>query len=170
MNQHVPIGNGVRLPVLHDPEPVQLLTPQLFEAYAPLMWEHFCKVVERNGITDFTADDIIEMARNGSCVLLAVVNDRTGLNPDREVFLSFALEVVTYPQKSGINILAIGGSDVGEYHAKFWEQFKGWAFMNGAKFIEASVGPAMQRMLKKWNFKYQRTLVRLDLPEKPNGY
>jgi len=159
-------GTGIKLPPLYGPEPIQLVSKQLIEAYAPLMYEHFRVMVERHNIDEFIAEDLFDMALNGRCVLIAVATDRTGLNPDREVKLSLAIEVVQYPRKSGINILAIGGDDLAMLKNKFWEQFQGWAYMNGARFIEASVSPAMERMTRPWGMLPVRKTVRMDLTEK----
>lgn len=170
MNEHTTTTTGYKVPPLHGPEPVQMVNAQMIEAYAPLMHPHFARMIERHGITEFTAEDLFQMAMTGQCVLIAVANDKTGLNPDREVFLSVAIEVVQYPRKHGINILALGGNRLDDTLAVFWEQFKGWTYMNGARFIEASVSPGMERMLRKWGFQPVRKLVRVDLSEKHNEH
>jgi len=162
----VPDGlEGVSLPPLGEYEPLQLCTPQLLEAYWPIIRPHLDRCVRKSLRGEYEVDDLKFLAQHGHITIIAFANDLTGLHPDRDCCLVLAIEPVSYPRLNGINILAMGGRDLGLMERKFWKHIKYWAYMNGARTIEASVSPAMQRVLARLGFLPVYMQVRCDLTE-----
>lgn len=164
MNDMTPIE--LSYPPLTDYEPVQLVTADLIEAFWPLCRPLLDRCVRETMHGEFTVDDLRAFALAGRITFFIVTNDRTGRNPYKDVVMCLAIEPILYPSLPGINIMAMGGVDLGKNKAKFWQQFKGWAFMSGARFIDAMVSPRMQRILARWDFEQVYVHMRLDLTEK----
>jgi hypothetical protein len=155
-------------PLRDEFEPVQLMTPHLLEAFWPLARPLLDRCVREAMHGEFEVDDLHRLALEGKVVIFVFTNDRTGTNPQREVALAFAAEPVMYPRLPAINILAMGGKGFDVLQKKYWDYVKGWAFMNGARAIEAWVSPAMQRVLSRWGYKPIYTHLRCDLTEMNN--
>lgn len=150
---------------LTEIEPVQLITPHLIEAFWPLVRPQLERCVVEAMKGEMEVDDIKTLLLQGKVAIVIFTNDRTGTNPYRKVELSIVVEPILYPRMSGINILAIGGSNFRNLHKKYGEQFMGWARMNGAQFVDALVGPGMQRIAKRLGFKPVYTHVRYKFSE-----
>lgn len=142
--------------------PVQLVNAQLVELFWPAIRPMFDKCVRKAMHGELEVDDIKAMALAGQIVIMVFTDDMTGLGA---VDLAVAIEPVSYPRLPGINIIAMGGTNFGLIQQKYWTYFKGWAMMNGAKMIEASVSPAMARILRKYGYVEEYTHVRCRLME-----
>jgi hypothetical protein len=109
-------------------------------------------------------DDIKSFALAGKVVIMVFTrNSDPSLNEPVE--LAIAIEPVAYPRLPAINIMAMGGTNFGLIQTKYWTYFKGWAMMQGARAIEASVSPAMMRVLRRYGYKEIYTRARCDLME-----
>lgn len=160
---------------LHEPQaeyaplteilPVQLVNAQLIDAFWPLVRPLLDRCVREAMHGEMVVDDIRAMALSGQLSLMVFTNDRTGSNPYRTVELAIAIEPVVYPRLPAINIVAMGGTNFGLIQKKFWKMFRDWAYMNGARVIEASVSPAMLRILKRYGYEPVYTQVRYHLTE-----
>lgn len=150
---------------LEEYAPVQLANTHLIDAFWPLVKPLFERCIDRAMHNEYNVDHIKQMVLQGKLTVIVITNDRTGEHPDRDVQLAIAVEPVTYPKLPAINIMAIGGTRLALLHGKFWDQFKGWAYMNGARAIEAYVQPGMRRIIERWEFKPVYTVMRLSLME-----
>jgi len=166
IDAHEPVQ---QYPALTAFEPVQLATPQLLHTFWPHVEPLFTECVNRALHGEFEASDLLDRALSGQISIMVIANDRTGTNPNLEVKLAAALEAIIYPKYANINILAFGGRDVRNMADKFWVMFKGWCLMNGARSIEASVNPYMERLLRPLGFKVMYRNVRCSLTENSNG-
>jgi hypothetical protein len=79
-----------------------------------------------------------------------------------DVDLAILLEPAIYPTKNAMNIVIVAGKNLGHYYNKYWKFLCGWAYLNGAKEFEAYVSPAMERILKRYDF--ERTCVHVRMP------
>lgn len=150
-------------PVTGEVRPVQLVTPQLIELFWPTIRPLFKRCVEKAMKGELDVDDIKGAALAGQLVIMVFTDSTVGLGT---VDLAIAIEPVAYPKLPGINIVAMGGTGFGLIQAKYWTYFKGWAMMNGATMIEASVSPAMARILRKYGYVEEYRHVRCRLMEK----
>lgn len=144
-------------------QPLQVTTPQQLAVFWPLAGPHLDRCVKGALHGEYTIQDLYDMVAGAKAVLFVVTNDPTGAREDADVSLAWVVEPVIYPRLNTINILALGGRDFSETQRAHWEDFKGWAYMNGARAIEASVSPAMARMLKRWGYKPVYQTVRVSL-------
>ena len=144
-------------------QPVQLSTRQLVDTFWPLAGPLLDRCVCKATRGEYLVEDLYRMAIEGRAVVFVVTNDPTGMSEDTHVTLALVVEPVLYPRLNTINIIALGGSSFNEVQRRHFESFKGWAYMNGARAIEASVSPAMMRVLKRWGFEPAYVHARLML-------
>ena len=157
---------SANLKVVRDPldgyEPLFLSTVQLFDGYWPQVEELLTPVVEEAMHGEMSTMDIYERVKAGQMVCL-VVKDDTGEVPD--VALALVLEVTVFPAKTLLNIVAVGGCQLDLLQSRFWRHVCSWAFMNGAREMQAMVSPAMARVNSRYGFKPVYTVMRMPLTE-----
>ncbi len=140
-------------------QPLQLVNAQLVELYWPTIRPLLDRCVREAMHGELEVDDIKALALAGQLVIMVFTDGKMG------VHLAVVIEPINYPKLPGINIVAMGGTNFGLIQKKYWTYFKGWAMMNGAKMIEASVSPAMARILRKYGYVEEYTHVRCRLME-----
>lgn len=150
---------------LHKYEPIQVATTHLVDAYWPLAEPLFKRCIDKAMHGECHVEHFKEMVLQRAASLIVIANDSTGTHPERDVKLALLVEPVAHPNLPAINILAIGGRDLSMLKREYWDQFKGWAYMNGARAIEAYVQPGMQRIIQRWDFKPAYTVMRCSLTE-----
>ena len=130
-----------------------LNTPELIEQHWPDVARLVAPVVEHAARGEFSVDDL--------GAFLTSEQAWAGLAVDEQgPALAMVFEFRHYPAKTVINIMAIGGRDLGQVAMTFWPQFLAWAKESGAAEIEASVSPAMARVLKNLGFQHTYDVVR----------
>tara|TARA_R110000765_G_scaffold81272_3_gene158998 strand:+ start:1371 stop:1868 length:498 start_codon:yes stop_codon:yes gene_type:complete len=143
-------------------EPLLLSTVEMLNAYWPQTSAVLKRCVDDAMHGEMTMEDIYESVKSGRMYALIAKND-DGELPD--VALALILETQAYPQFTVLNIAALGGRELDLLKSKFWKHVCSWAFMNGVRTIQASVSPAMARILKRYGFNKIYETVRLDLTE-----
>jgi len=146
-----------------DYEPLFLSSVNILDIY----WGQTCEVLGPcidNAIHgEMTLDDIYDGIKAGRMYCLVFKNDEGEL-PD--VALAMILELVVYPQYTVMNIAAIGGRELERLlKNKFWKHICSWAYMNGVRQMQASVSPAMARIIKSYGFKPVYQTLRMNLTE-----
>jgi hypothetical protein len=134
-------------------KPLFLTTPELLEAH----WES-CKpllqpVVDKAAKGEFTMQDLHDMVTSKEAFVFTIMAEKP--------VLAMVFEFRRYPQKENINIVAIGGANLGDVARDFLPKFQAWAKEFGVSEIEASTSPAMTRILKKIGFRHTYDFVRL---------
>ena len=143
-------------------EPLLLATVEALDAYWPQTAAVLQRCVDDAMHGEMTMDDIYAGVKAGRLYALIAKND-DGELPD--VALALILETQAYPQFTVLNIAALGGRELDLLKSKFWGHVCSWAFMNGIRTMQASVSPAMARILKRYGFNKFYETVRLDLTE-----
>jgi hypothetical protein len=143
-------------------EPLLLSTVEMLDAYWPQTAAVLQRCVDDAMHGEMTMQDIYESVKAGRMYALIAKND-DGELPD--VALALILETQAYPQFTVLNIAALGGRELDLLKSKFWKHVCSWAFMNGVRTMQASVSPAMARILKRYGFNKIYETVRLDLTE-----
>jgi hypothetical protein len=153
-------------PDVEDPlagfEPLLLSTVELLDMYWLALLPALQRVVDEAMHGEMTTNDIYEAIKAGRMYGAVAKND-DGEEP--EVALVMILETVAYPQYTVLNIVALGGRELDLFKSKFWEHMCSWAFMNGVRTMQASVSPAMARILKGFGFESVYATVRKSLTE-----
>lgn len=152
-------GDVIRMGADDNIYPVQLVNAQLVEQHWPAIRPLLERCVAEAMHGELEVDDIKALALAGQLVVMIFTDGRARID------LAVVIEPVSYPRLPGINIVAMGGTNFGLIQKKYWNYFKGWAMMNGAKMIEASVSPAMARILRKYGYAAEYTHVRCRLME-----
>ena len=155
------VESGVESP-LAGFEPLMLSTVELLDTYWLALLPALQRVVDEAMHGELTTDDIYTAIKAGHMYGVVAKND-DGEEP--EVALVMILETITYPQYVVLNIVALGGRELDLVKSKFWKHMCSWAFMNGVRTMQASVSPAMARILKGFGFESVYVTVRKSLTE-----
>lgn len=153
---------------LTEYQPLLITTQQQVDTFWPFARPLLERCVKETMHGELEIDDIRALVVAQKAFLFVLTNDRTGTNPDLDVRLALAVEIIQYPRLPTLNVLALGGTDLSLFHKQFWKQFCGWAYMNGVRAIDGWVGPAMRRVLTRFGFKQVYSHMRLELTEAPN--
>lgn len=151
-----------------DPVPIEdyelllLSTKEQYDKY----WTRTSKLIDQ-GIDrtlqgELTAQDIYQMATQNRAFIFIYKCDK-GIQPD--VKLVLVMQPCDYPKLPAFFVLLIAGENMKEFLDRFWEKICGWAYVVGARYIDAAVSPAMERILKLRKFEAVTTIVRTDLSE-----
>ncbi len=106
---------------------------------------------------EFTTDDLKKFIADKTAFAGYVMED------SGEITVCFVWEMVFYPRKTGVNIMALAGRKFYrscEHYLRFME--KVWR-MQGATFVECSSTPAMARFLSRAGFAEVYRLSRKEL-------
>ena len=137
-------------------DPQLLGTQELIKAYWPqvALILRSCVKDEVPSMSDL--ESILEDLLAGRKQLFIV-------HKEMDVKLAIVTEVNLYADLASLSIVALGGEQLTLFKSKFWTAFKGWAYMNGVRLIEADVSPAMERVVKPYGFERESIRVRMPL-------
>ena len=155
------VESGVESP-LAGFEPLLLSTVELLDTYWLALLPALQRVVDEAMYGEMTTDDIYNAIKAGHMYGIVFKSD-DGEEP--EVALVMILETVAYTQYTVLNVVALGGRELDLFKSKFWKHICSWAFMNGVRTMQASVSPAMARILKGFGFEPVYVTVRKSLTE-----
>ena len=94
------------------------------------------------GHGDFEIDDIKVLVDDGRAFIVV-------LEHDGSMVLASACEVITYPRRSVMNVMAIGGKGLDVMFGEFWSQVADMGRILGVDAVRGSVRPSMQRYCKR---------------------
>lgn len=107
-------------------------------------------------VEEFTPDKILQAAIHAQMFLFVVLDD---MNVELVVVLSTAPSD-TLP---AVNIVTVAGRNLRKHIKDYWEHFKGWCVMYGARAIDAYVPDRMENFVEKLGLKRETVHVRLRL-------
>jgi hypothetical protein len=162
MQQLKLVENTPRVDTLEGYEPLLLSSVEMLDTYWPQTAAVLQRCVDEAMHGELTMQDIYEGVKAGRMYALIAKND-AGEIPD--VALALILDLQAYPQFTVLNIAALGGRELDLLRSRFWKHVCSWAFMNGVRTMQASVSPAMARILRRYGFVKVYETVRLDLTE-----
>ena len=94
------------------------------------------------GHGDFQIDDIKALVNDGLAFIVT-------LERDGKTILAAACEVISYPRRSVMNVMAIGGERLNVMFGTFWNQIVEMGRTLGVDAIRGSVRPSMQRYCQR---------------------
>lgn len=94
------------------------------------------------GHGDFVIDDIKVLVDEGKAFIVV-------LEDGGRMILASACEVISYPRRSVMNVMAIGGSGLDVMFGEFWSQVADMGRILGVDAVRGSVRPSMQRYCKR---------------------
>jgi hypothetical protein len=134
-----------------------LATPEQVAAQWPRIEHLIERCVSEAVKGEFTAADIYERALRGDALPFY------GSDGD-EVTIAGALEIVRYPRKTALSVMAMAGSRLAESAADAFGEITKFGRGIGADFIEASAPPAVARLLRMTlGFEPQYQVLRINL-------
>jgi hypothetical protein len=146
-------------------EPLLLSTPAALAAFWPLAEPLLRRAIAKAVNGEFTLEHLYAQAVAGKVSVFVLTNDKRGVAPpeQRKVKLAMVVEVINYPSLAALNIVIMGGSGLRQFWKMFWQQFSGWAYMNGIRVVEGWVSPSMQRVTSSLGFSPVYTKMRFAL-------
>jgi hypothetical protein len=124
--------NEYQLTVL-QPASVEILWPDLYALLAP---------AEKFAHGEFLIEDILSMVQNEKA-FVAVMSHR------KHIDLAIVFEVMVYPRKTILHVLAMGGSGFDKVMNSCWKDLERLALCVGASSIRAMVRPSMKRYARR---------------------
>lgn len=132
------------------------LRPDEVDMYWHEIEPEFQRVVSKAAQGEFLVSDVRNQALRGEATIGVAFEGN-------ELVMALAFEFRHYPQKLGVNVLAMGGRRLMEFMGKFLEPFKAFCRSAGADWIECAVSPGMERMHHRSGFRTVYRNLRLDL-------
>ena len=108
-------------------------------------WQEIREFLDRGtqyGHGDFEIDDILRLVNEGKAFIMV-------LERSSRTILASACEVITYPRRSVLNVMAIGGEGLDVMFGEFWSQVADVGRILGVDAVRGSVRPSMQRYCKR---------------------
>lgn len=138
-------------------KPVLLSTQEQLNAY----WPQVETLLLTAPITeDFTIDKIYQAAMAAQMFIFVFVKETVDGD---EVELVLVVSPTSSDTVPGINIITVAGKNLKQHISDFWEYFKGWCVMNGARAIDAYVPDRLEGFVEKLGLKRETVHVRLRL-------
>ena len=144
-------------------EPLILSGAQHMAGYWPQAAALLQPVVDGAMHGEMTIDDIYQAVADGRMYCIVFKDDTAGEVP--AVALALVLELVAYPRKTMMGIVAVGGQELGLFQSRFWKHICSWAYMNGVREMQAMVSPAMARVIGRYGFAQVYNVMRLPITE-----
>lgn len=148
-------------PVPKKYEAIHLSTQEAYDKYWAQCVPHLQRCIETmHG--EATVEDLYAACLKGEMFSIVAKNDDTEV-PD--VKLIIILQVLSYPRYNTMNVVALGGKDLKNSMKEHWSDVQGWARICGARQIECSVAPAMERILSAAGFERKYVQLKQNLME-----
>lgn len=139
---------------------IQMLsTVELLNKYWEASAPHLTKWIKRNEHKNITLEDIYMGVCEARLFMFVWKKDEE--MPKVKLVLIF--ELASYDKTPSMNILCISGTGLVEFGKKYWDYFKGWAYIAGARGFDAFVPPALERVLEQFGFARASIHVRQPL-------
>ncbi len=138
-------------------KPVLLSTQEQLNAY----WPQIEPLLASAPVAEEFSPDVLYQAALSSQVFIFVFVKET--DDGDEVELVLVVSVTPSETMPTMNIITVAGKNLKKHINDFWEFFKGWCIMNGARAIDAYVPERMEQLLEPLGLKRETVHVRLRL-------
>lgn len=138
-------------------KPLLLSTQVQVAAY----WPQIEKLLLTAPISEeFSPDAVLQAVLAGQMLVFAFIKET---EDGDEVELAMVLSKTPSETLPVVTIITIAGKNLKKHINEFWEFFKGWCVMNGARAIDAYVPERMEHILEPLGLKRETVHVRLRL-------
>lgn len=105
---------------------------------------------------EYTIDNIYQSLISSQMFMFVIL---------KESDVEFVMLIAATPSEQFpvVNIITVAGKDLRTQIKEYWEYFKGWCVMNGARAIDAYVPERMEKLLEPLGLKRETVHVRLRL-------
>jgi len=107
-------------------------------------------------VEEYPPDKILQAAMAGQMFMFVVLDDQN-------VELVMLLAPAPSETLPTMNIVTVAGKNLRKHINDYWDYFKGWCIMNGARAIDAYVPDRMENFVEKLGLKRETVHVRLRL-------
>jgi hypothetical protein len=134
-------------------EPLLLSTQQLLNEH----WPQISALLQDAPINEeYGVEDIYQAAINGIMFVFVV-------KQENDVLLVLVTIPQLTPKLNSITIVTVAGSQLVAITAALWEYFKGWAYICGARAVDAYVPDRLVPVLTRMGFMRKSVHVRYEL-------
>lgn len=137
--------------------PVLLSTQEQLNAY----WPQIEPLLANAPVMEELSTETIYQAALISQMLIFVFIKET--EEGDEVQLVLVVSIVPHEKLLTVNIITVAGKDLRQHTSDFWDYFKGWCVMNGARAVDAYVPDRLVGFVEKLGLKRESVHVRLRL-------
>lgn len=102
---------------------------------------------------EYTTDKILQAVTSSQMFLFVILDEQN-------VELVVLLAPSTSESFPTINIITVAGKNLRKHIKDYWDYFKGWCVMNGARAIDAYVPDRMEGFVEKLGLKRETVHVR----------
>ena len=134
-------------------KPLLLSTQQQIATY----WPQIKPLLESAPVTEeYTVDNIYQLLISSQMFMFVVLKDTD---------VEFVMLIAATPSEQFpvVNIITVAGKNLRTQIKEYWEYFKGWCVMNGARAIDAYVPERIEKLLEPLGIKRETIHVRLRL-------
>lgn len=134
-------------------KPLLLSTQQQIATY----WPQIKPLLENAPVTEeYTIDNIYQLLISSQMFMFVVLKDTD---------VEFVMLIAATPSEQFpvVNIITVAGKNLRTQIKEYWEYFKGWCVMNGARAIDAYVPERIEKLLEPLGIKRETIHVRLRL-------
>lgn len=131
-----------------------LTTPELLAEHWDSVALLIQPVIDHAAKGEFTLQDVEQLVQQRRATAAIA-------HLDGKPVIAMVFEFRYYPSKTCINVLALGGSGLGETAKQFLPTFLQWALQYNVTEIEASASLAMSKLLERIGFIHTYNLLRL---------
>jgi len=105
---------------------------------------------------EYTVDNIYQALISSQMFMFVIL---------KESDVEFVMLIAATPSEQFpvVNIITVAGKNLRTQIKEYWEYFKGWCVMNGARAIDAYVPERMEKLLEPLGLKRETVHVRLRL-------
>lgn len=138
-------------------KPVLLSTQEQLLAY----WPQIEPLIASAPVAEeLTPEKIYQAALAAQMFIFVFVKETIDVD---EVELVLVVAPTSSDVLPGVNIITVAGKNLKQHVSDFWEYFKGWCVMNGARAIDAYVPDRLVGFVEKLGLKRETVHVRLRL-------
>lgn len=138
-------------------KPVLLFTQEQFATYWPQVEPLLASAPVAE---EFSPSDILEAALAGQMFVYVFVRET-----EEGDIVELAMVFTITPSKKFpvVTIITVAGKNLKQHASDFWEHFKGWCVMSGARAIDAYVPERIEGFVEQLGLKKETVHVRLRL-------
>jgi len=137
----------------NNSKPLLLSTQQQIMTY----WPQIEPLLASAPVTEeYTVDNIYQSLISSQMFMFVILKGSD---------VEFVMLIAATPSEQFpvVNVITVAGKNLRTQIKEYWEYFKGWCVMNGARAIDAYVPERMEKLLEPLGLKRETVHVRLRL-------
>lgn len=116
--------------------------PYIWDNVGPMLAE-----IQEHSEGELKPDDFLDNLMTGNMQLWIATEDK-------EILMSMVTEIIKYPQKKILRVIAISGKNFKELHERFNDMIESFAIQHGCSAMELWGRKGWKKMLPDWKDSY----------------